>query len=177
MSLQLTSKKRSNTDHQHSQNARQHEKAVLEVVQKFRIIFKSIKSHFQWVQQKTGISGAQLWLLSQVGESQGVKVSELAHSLAIHQSTVSNLIDRLEKNDFIRRERQRSDQRVVKLYVTKKGAKIISIAPRPLRGALPEALDSFSQRDLYILNQQLSNLIKGMKVRDMSGKHVPLSEM
>ena len=103
---------------------------AMAVLQQFRIVFKSVKKHFQWVEKETGVSGSQLWALAQIAGAPGTSVTELARALAIHQSTASNLIDKLVQRDLARRERESEDQRIVRLYPTKQGKAIVHTAFR-----------------------------------------------
>jgi MarR family transcriptional regulator, organic hydroperoxide resistance regulator len=153
------------------------EQEVMAVLKQFRIVFRSVKRHFQWVEAQCGVSGAQLWALGKVGESPGLKVSELAKALAIHQSTASNMLDRLEQLGLIRRERISSDQRVVHLYLTPKGKKVLASAPQPFQGVLPDALAALPDPVLAALHRHLTTLIATMKVKDSSGQETPLSDM
>ena len=41
----------------------------IEVLKQFRIIFKSVRRHFQAIEQVCGISGAQLWALAKIEQS------------------------------------------------------------------------------------------------------------
>jgi hypothetical protein len=41
-----------------------HHGQAMAVLQKFRLIFKSVKKHFHWVETETGVSGSQLWALA-----------------------------------------------------------------------------------------------------------------
>ncbi len=97
--------------------------------------------------------------------------------MAVHQSTASNLIDRLEKAGLIQRDRSAADQRVVHLSLTKSGRKAIVAAPLPLEGVLPDALNSLPHKSLLELQQHLERLTRSMKVRDRGGKRIPLAEM
>lgn len=151
--------------------------AEQDVLAKFRVIFKSIKKHFHWVEQQTGVNGAQLWVLAVIAETPGIKVKELAKALSIHQSTASNLIDRLVKQGLIRRERSEEDQRVVHLFAEARGRKLIKTAPKPLQGVLPDALNHMSATDLIQLNLLLAKLVGKMKIRDNSGKSTPLANI
>ena len=65
---------------------------VIEALQSFRIIFRSVRRHFHEVEEQCGISGSQLWALSVVAQSPGIRVKDLARSMAIQQSTASNLV-------------------------------------------------------------------------------------
>lgn len=150
---------------------------ALEALQHFRLIFKSVKKHFHWVEQQTGVNGAQLWALAAVVERPALTVSALAKALAVHQSTASNLVDKLVRQGLLRRERSEEDQRVVHLHAEPKGMRLVKSAPRPLQGVLPDALSRLSASDLTELNALLANLVRQMKVRESSGKATPLADI
>lgn len=150
---------------------------AMEALQHFRLIFKSVKKHFHWVEQQTGVNGAQLWALAAVVESPGLKVTELAKALAIHQSTASNLIDKLVRQKFIRRERSEEDQRIVRLLPEAKGIELVKGAPKPLHGVLPDALRRLPASELSQLNFLLAGVVRKMKVRDATGKSTPLADI
>lgn len=155
---------------------RQRDQAIA-VLQQFRFIFKSAKKHFQWVEEETGISGSQLWALAQIAAAPGLRVTELARALAIHQTTASNLVDKLAQRRLIRRERKREDQRVVQLTLTRRGADIVSKAPKPYEGVLPDALMRLPQADLRKLDSLLKSVTCRMRVRDASGRRTPLADI
>jgi DNA-binding MarR family transcriptional regulator len=154
-----------------------HRPLATTVLGQFRLIFRSARKHFQRVQERTGVSGAQLWVLAELHRKPGIRVSELAQAMAVHQSTASNLIERLERNGLLRRERSGEDRRVVRLSLTKSGYQTVARAPRPLQGVLPDALHSLDQRDLAGLSKHLDTLTSRMKVRDSAGRYLPLAEM
>lgn len=155
----------------------EHHQTALAVLEQFRLIFRSAKKHFQWVRDRTGVSGAQLWVLAELRREPGIRVTELARALAIHQTTASNLIERLERQKFIKRDRSGLDHRVVHLSLTKKGQDTVAGAPLPLEGVLPDALNCLAHDELVELRRRLDQLAKLMKVRDRAGKRIPLAEM
>ncbi|HUD25183.1 MAG TPA: MarR family transcriptional regulator [Burkholderiaceae bacterium] len=150
---------------------------AMAVLGQFRLIFRSAKKHFQWVQDRTGVSGAQLWVLAELQRRPGIRVTDLARAMGIHQSTASNLIDPLEKRRLIQRDRSSKDQRVVHLSLTRAGRETIGRAPRPLEGVLPDALHSLGRADLVELQRRLDRLAQRMKVRDSSGKRMLLGDI
>lgn len=154
-----------------------HERLALSVLEEFRVIFKSVRRHFHWVESQTGVSGAQLWVLAQVSNEPGIRVTELARALAIHQSTASNLVERLESTKLIERRRSDEDQRVVRLHLTPAGKRLVKRAPGPAEGVLPDALKKLPPAELQALKRQLVRLTRLMPLRDSSGKKTPLSEI
>lgn len=156
--------------------ANQTSEDVMTVLKEFRLIFKSMKRHFQWVEKQTGISGAQLWALAAVVGQPGIRVTELGKSMAIHQSTTSNLVERLVQADLMRRERSAKDQRVVQLFPTAKGSRLVKKAPMPVRGVLMDGLEKLGPKELASLVVSLKTLISKMDVKDASGQSLTLSD-
>lgn len=151
---------------------------MLEVLEQFRVIVKSIRRHYQDVERRAGISGAQLWALAQVAGQPGGHVGELARALAVHQSTASNLVRDLEKRALITRERRGRDLRHVQLYPSKKGLALLKAAPRPLIGVLQQALSEMSAARLVALHAELAHVIGLMKGKQVAAaRALPLSEM
>ena len=146
------------------------------IVQRLRVVFRSIQEHSRWVEKQCGVSAAQLWAMWELSSTPGLRVSELSKALAIHQSTASNMLDKLEKKGLVKRERDEVDQRVVRLYLTEAGWDLVEKAPRPARGALSDALQRLSPLDLAALDATLGELVAAMTVRPHDAAHKPLSD-
>lgn len=150
---------------------------MLEVLKQFRVLLRTIKRHYQWVEQKCGVSGAQLWAMAEIAVSPGLKVSDLAQHLAIHISTASNMLRRLEELHLIARKRIGTDQRVVQLHLTQKGRDILRRAPRPFVGVLQQALLELRPSRLESLHRYLGEVIRVMKIKDTKAQTTPLADM
>ena len=51
----------------------------------------------------------------------GIEMSELARKLGLDNSTVTRLIVRLEKKDWVGREKSKRDKRAIKVFLKTKG--------------------------------------------------------
>src|SRR5262249_9842211 len=131
-----------------SANGAGRHRKMLAVLAQFRVLFRSIRQHYQRVERRSGGSAAQLWALAHVAGNPGTKMGELARALAIHPSTASNLVRRLETLALVARRRTRSDQRSVQIYLTGKGMQALRQAPQPLIGVLQQALSELPARRL-----------------------------
>lgn len=147
-----------------------------EVLRKFRIVFGAVRQHYQAVERACGISGAQVWVLASIAEAPGMRVKELAETLAIHQSTVSNLIEKMERNGLLRRERSTTDLRVVHLYLTPLGEEVLARAPKPFSGVLSHALAQMQAEQLNRLDEDLGQLIASMEKIDRKAAGRPLPD-
>ncbi len=143
----------------------------------FRTIIRTVRNHYRQVQERCGVSGAQLWALAAVESGKGIKVNDVARHLAIHQSTASNLIDKLEEMSMVERRRSDDDRRVVCVYITPAGRALLRRAPKPAQGVLPGALEALSAHEVRALRAHLDSLIRRMHARVTSTGMTPIAEL
>lgn len=144
------------------------------VIKSIRIIFRSSLAHSALVKKKIGLSSSQLWMLSEILEKPGIKVSELADIIEIHQSTCSNIIDNMQKKHLIRKDRNGQDQRVVHLYLTEEGTRLVTKAPRPVQGIIADALQRLSEIELSHVEDCMEILLKYIQKTDKDAGMIPL---
>lgn len=149
---------------------------ALETLKLFRVIFKSANRHFHEIEQLAGIGGASLWALAEIAEAGRLTVSDLAKHMSIHQSTASNLLDKLEQQGYILRTRSTKDRRVVYLQSTELGHEVLKRAPLPHRGILPDALLRLDPQKLAALHSQLIELVGGMQNIQINAAFEPLGK-
>ena len=147
-----------------------------DVLQNLRVVVRTTQAHSRWIEKSSGVSGAQLWAMWELFANPGQKVSELSRALSIHQSTTSNMLDKLEDKGLIRRDRSGPDQRVVQLFLTSKGTELLSDAPRPAQGAIMDALKGMGNEDLQQLNHGLAVLLEHMQVSEAQAALRPIAE-
>ena len=154
-----------------------HKQLTLDVLKQFRLIYGSMRHHFRQVEVTCKISGSQLWMLHELKETAGIGVSDLAHRLSIHQTTCSQLIEKLVTRGYVLKTRSEADQRRVGLSITKSAAQVLKEAPGPAEGLIPEALRSLSESTLKSLMADLGELIEGLHLQDHHAAHRPLSDL
>jgi len=115
--------------------------------------------------REVGLTGPQLTvikLLEQVGD---LSLSTLSEHIRAKNSTVTGIIDRMEREGLVKRERSTTDRRVVYIRLTDKGMRLarqVEVEPMEIfRGALL----SLSQGDLRELLRILSKLQKRVRAR------------
>jgi DNA-binding MarR family transcriptional regulator len=145
------------------------------VLRKFRIVFNAVKTHFQQVEKRAGIGGAQLWALSVIRDQPGIGVSGLAQAMDIHQTTASNLVKALLALELIGAGKDGPDKRTVQLHALPAGIKLLRKAPGPFHGVLPEALARLDTKTLARLDKDLAILIDSLQSDD-SAAGVPLGQ-
>lgn len=149
----------------------------LEVLKKFRVIYGSVRQHFHEVEKSCGISGSQVWLLNEIQLSPGIGVSELATRLSIHQSTCSQLVDKLAGRGLVVKARSQEDMRRVGLTLSETGCQVLKSAPGPAEGVLPEALQALPEDTLRNLDTLLVDVISQLRERDEQFAGKPMADM
>ena len=90
-------------------------------------------------------------------------VNGLAERMALHQSSASNLVNALVESKLIRRLRDSSDQRIVHLYVTAEGRRMLLRVPGPHAGLLVDGLRRLEEDELDGLQEALEVLVRVMQ--------------
>ncbi|HAT33622.1 MAG TPA: MarR family transcriptional regulator [Janthinobacterium sp.] len=147
------------------------------ILQKLRIVIRAAQQHSSWIEKQCGVSGAQLWLMHELHEADGLRVGELANKLAIHQTTTSNLLDGLGKRGYIAKSRDPLDQRAVKVSLSDAGRHLLESAPKPARGLLATALTRLDPLALGQLDDGLQGLLDCIEGLDDGFGMLPLPFM
>lgn len=150
--------------------------SVTRVVRRFRLVFNAVKTHFQQVERKAGIGGAQLWALSIIEAQPDIGVGGLARAMDVHPTTASNLVRSLVTQALVQARRGAPDRRAVQLSVTAAGTRVLHKAPGPFAGVLPDALARLDDDTLARLNQDLGTLIQLLQT-DERAAGIPLAQM
>jgi DNA-binding MarR family transcriptional regulator len=146
------------------------------VLRRFRLVFNAVKTHFQQVEKKAGVGGAQLWALSVIRECPGIGVNGLARAMDIHQTTASNLVKALAALELVSVEKNGPDRRAVQLRVVAAGGRVLRKAPGPFAGVLPEALSRLDAKTLERMDRDLAKLLAELRA-DERAAGIPLAQM
>lgn len=146
------------------------------VLQQFRVVFNAVKTHFQQVERKAGVGGAQVWALSVIRDRPGLGVNDLAAALSVRQPTASNLVKSLAEQGLVEARREGADRRSVQLHILPPGRAVLRRAPGPFAGVLPDALAGLDVDTLLRLEQDLSVLIQKLGA-DEKARGIPLANL
>lgn len=143
---------------------------TVQVVQGLRRIVKALQTYSQDVRSTYGVTGPQLWALKTLQHDGAMTIGHLAAALAVHQSSISILLDRLEKRGLVRRVRGRPDRRVVQVELTTRGATMASDAPEAAQGRLLHALDAMSAQELHRIRRAVDRLVAAMEAANVKAR-------
>lgn len=163
--------------HKLNKNAEQGRHLPLKVLRLLRILLGSVKQHFREIEKDCGVSASHLWVLMEIQQRPDIGVTELSERLSIHQSTCSQLVEKLEGKGLVRKVRKQSDQRRVGLEILPEGLGILAKAPDPEEGILPEALSALPAETLESLHASLTEVIRNLHSRSERFAGRPLADI
>lgn len=146
------------------------------VLRQFRRVFNTVKTHFQQVEKRVGIGGAQVWALHVIREHPGIGVNSLARALDVRQPTASNLVRSLTEQSLVVVRKEGQDRRQVQLHVLPAGLQVLRRAPKPFTGVLPQALAALDADVLTRLEADLGLLLEALGGDDRAAS-IPLSQI
>lgn len=108
--------------------------------------------------REVGLTGPQLTVIKLLESFDDLSLSSLSERIRAQNSTVTGIIDRMEREGLVRRERSTTDRRVVHIRLSDKGQKLarqIKVEPMEI---FRDALASLSPSDLRDLLRIMSKL-------------------
>lgn len=104
-----------------------------EVLIALRRVIRATDIHSKYLAKTIGLTSPQIVLLQTVAANRDTTVSELAKEMSVSQSTVTNILSRLEGRGLVFRERSSTDKRKVHAKLSEQGKLVLKKAPIPLQ--------------------------------------------
>lgn len=123
-----------------------------------------------WIIRKKGreilsdmnITDPQFIALQYIINNQQLTIGELSQKMSLACSTITDLIDRMEKNHLVLREKDEQDKRVVRLKVQPKGNEIVEQVLKKRREYLSGKLADLNESEKELLLKSLKHLYEVM---------------
>jgi len=140
-----------------------------EILIKIRRIVRSIDIESKKIQKEYGVSIPQVLCLSFLHESASYQATqgEIRKFLNLNSSTVSGIINRLEKKGLLARLPKSGDKRVVNIALTSAGDKLLSAIPSLLHEQLSEKLQKLNEPDLAKVEDSLEILVQLLEIEQV----------
>jgi DNA-binding MarR family transcriptional regulator len=127
--------------------------------------------------QEFGLYHAQGMILFHLWREDGMAQNVLAQALNITPPTATNTLQRMERNGWIRRRRDKTDQRIVRVFLTKRAISLRQEVRNTFRELDRELTAVLSENELNILMASLlkvhHHLSQKIQVPDRSGSGQP----
>ena len=132
----------------------------IEVARLFQEVMHLFKHSMNKLLDETGMSAPQGMVLGLLSKNKKMKITELSHELCLSNSTVSGIIDRLEKQGMVMRERSEKDKRVVYVNISSEFKDMHKIFHNQLVKNIENIMSKGSMEDLHKISEGLEILKK-----------------
>jgi DNA-binding MarR family transcriptional regulator len=109
-----------------------------------------------------GMHRAQATLLCRLYEQNGMTQSEIGRQLGVQGATVTNMLQRMEESDLIRRRRDAEDNRLVRVYLTRSGEERERTITEQFLKLQRLVFEGISEVDRALFRRVLSQMLRNM---------------
>lgn len=132
----------------------------IEVASLFQEVMQLFKHSMNKLLEETGMSAPQGMVLGLLSKKKKIKITELSHELCLSNSTVSGIVDRLEKQQMVVRERSESDKRVVYVSISPNFKDMHEAFHMQFQKNIQNTMSKGSEDELHKIFEGLSTLKK-----------------
>jgi DNA-binding MarR family transcriptional regulator len=134
-----------------------------EIFQLINILNKKYKNLQRRVVKVESLTPPQYSILTELWKSDGKQFKELASACCCSPSTITGVIDTMEKNELVYREKNPSDRRSLLVKLTEKGKEIQSSTP-PIKIILTNCCEGFTPEEAEQLTHLLNKLSDSFEI-------------
>ena len=142
---------------------REHQARCDEVLTVLRRVTRAIDLHSKAITTRHGLTTPQLIVLREIARLVDVSAGQLAKNVNLSNGTLTGILDRLEKQSLIARQRRQPDKRRVLIQITPKGQEVLRSAPPLLQERFVEQfakLQDWEQTQILSSLQRVASMME-----------------
>lgn len=132
----------------------------IEVARLFQEVMHLFKHNMKKLLGNAGMSAPQGMVMSLLSKNKKMKITELSNQLCLSNSTVSGIIDRLEAQEMVVRERSKEDKRVVYVNISPNFENVHKVFHKQMEKNIENIISQGSPEELHKIFEGLDALKK-----------------
>lgn len=144
----------------------------LSILQSLRRIIRAVDLHSRKLVAQHGITGPQLVCLVTLCDQGAMTSADLSRRVYVSASTITGIIDRLERQGYVERKRDDIDRRRVLLQPTNDGFKLAYRAPSPIQDELMERIGELPELEQAAISMSLQRIVDLMEARGVDASPI-----
>ncbi|MDF1764963.1 MAG: MarR family transcriptional regulator [Gammaproteobacteria bacterium] len=137
-----------------------------------RRITRAIDLYSKRLQKETNLTISQLLVMEAIVKIDKPTPSAIAKSILLSQATVTNLIDRLEKNGLVQRKRLGTDKRTINVVLTELGEEKYKEAPELLQSGFLRKYRKLDAWEQHMLVSAVGRVASMMDAEDIDASPI-----
>jgi len=141
-----------------------------QIIYSIRRLIQASEVYTKELNKKYQVSAAQLNCILTLYEHGPLPPSQISRHMMVKSSTVTGVVDRLEKKELAERMRNSPDRRVITIQLTEAGKKLAQNAPPPIQQKIIDGLKQTDKNKVEQIVRSLSMLTDMLDVQDLEVK-------
>ena len=138
-----------------------------EILIALRRIMRATDLQSQQLSRQSGLTVPQLLVMQAIAKEGSPSTSTLARHIVVSHATVTRIIDRLERDGIVTREKSSKDKRVVNVSLTDTGKSKLNAAPEPLQAEFLRKYRELESWEQQMLKSSLLRVATMMDAEDL----------
>lgn len=143
--------------------AKENEQTIAEIEKNIRYINGIVKHKGREILKNYPITAPQFIALQWLLDDGDLTIGELSQKINLAFSTTTDLVDRMESNELVKRKRDENDGRVVQIHLLPFGREIIREVIKKRQLYLHTVLEDLSRERVKDLHEGLELLLEKMQ--------------
>ena len=141
-----------------------------QIIYSIRRLIQASELYTKELNKKYQVSAAQLNCILTLYEHGPLPPSKIANHMMVKSSTVTGVVDRLEKKGLAERMRNSPDRRVITIQLTEAGKKLAENAPPPIQQKIIDGLKQTENAKKEQIVRSLNVLTDMLDIQDLEVK-------
>jgi len=141
-----------------------------QIIYSIRRLIQASELYTKELNKKYQVSAAQLNCILTLYEHGPLPPSKIANHMMVKSSTVTGVVDRLEKKGLAERMRNSPDRRVITIQLTEAGKKLAQHAPPPIQQKIIDGLKQTENAKKEQIVRSLNVLTDMLDIQDLEVK-------
>lgn len=137
--------------------------SIVDIEKSLRMVAGIIKQHGRELLGEFSLTPPQFLALQWLSDNGDLTIGELSNKMYLACSTTTDLVDRMEKTELVKRVKDPHDRRVVRIHILEKGHDIIRKVIQKRQAYLEEKTKDFSEDQMKALEESLALLYSEME--------------
>lgn len=129
---------------------------------RFRKVFKLYFYNKRKILEKFGLFRGQPPILFILGKEDGQTQKELADKMEVNPATICKMVNRMEKNGFITKKKDKVDKRITRVYLTPYAIGVKSEVEETVDELEKKVFKGFDKKEIDQLNTYFERMIKNL---------------
>lgn len=147
---------------------------TIEILISIRKIVRSINLESKKIEKDFDISIPQLLCLTHLSQciSYQTTVSNLMALLSLNSSTVTGIVNRLEKKGLVARLPKQGDKRITYVALTASGLKLVDLSPNVLHNQLTSKINELPIQTQEMISSSLKIIISLLDINNLEASPI-----